>query len=183
MGPNLQNKASQPDPPSLIQPGPDTKFEDTPLDVTLRHFFSRHVASLRFTSLFFAFVRVILRFFTIFCESGSQNGRFSRSFFDKFGLLDEKIDFVKIVLPSRRNAYFQGFGTNRCEISGSKNGCKKRREKKMHKNALKIAFGTHFGAPGRVLDGPGRVRGLPRAPQERLKTAPRAEQECGPSAL
>ena len=104
------------DPPSLIQPGPDTKSGVAPLGVTLRRFFSRHVASFRFTSLFFVFVRAMLRFFTIFCESGSQNGRFSRSFFDKFGLLDAKIDFVKIVLPSRRNAYFRGFGTNRCEL-------------------------------------------------------------------
>ncbi len=141
---------------------------------------SRHFASLRFVSRFFC---VFLRILVNSGDFGSQNGGFWRSFFDKFWLLDEKIDFVKIVLPSRRNAYFQGFGTNRCEISGSKNGCKKRREKKMRKNALKIAFGTHFGAPGRVLDGPGRVRGLPRAPQERLKTAPRAGQGWGPSAL
>ena len=39
--------------PSLIQPGPDSKFDVPPLDVTLRRFFSLHVASLRFFSRMF----------------------------------------------------------------------------------------------------------------------------------
>ena len=77
-----------------------------PLDVTLRRFFACHVASCRFTSLFFAFFFVVVRFFTIFWGFGSQNGWFLRSFFDKIWLLDEKIDFAKNMLPSRRNAYF-----------------------------------------------------------------------------
>ena len=51
------------DPPSLIQPGPDSKFEDTLLDVTLRRFFSLHVASLRLTSLLFIFFASECEFF------------------------------------------------------------------------------------------------------------------------
>ena len=63
----LADELAEPqDPPSLIQPGPDTKFGNPPLGVTLRRFFSRHVASLRFASLFFDFFRVGLRFFAIF---------------------------------------------------------------------------------------------------------------------
>ena len=42
-----------------------------------------------------------------------------------------------------------------------------------------MASGSNFGALGRVLDGPGRVRGGLGAPQERPKTAPRAEHEWG----
>ena len=57
---------------------------------------SRHVASLRFTSRFFVFFGDFARFFAIFGDVGSQNGGFWRSFFDKIGLLDEKIDFVKM---------------------------------------------------------------------------------------
>ena len=49
----------------------------------------------------------------------------------------------------------------------------------MRKNALKIAFGMHFDAPGCVLDGLGRVWGggpQPAPAQNRAKNAP---QELG----
>ena len=52
----------------------------------------------------------------------------------------------------------------------------------MRKHALKIAFGMHFGAPGCVLDGLGRVWGggpQPAPAQNRAKNAP---QELGKSA-
>ena len=54
------------DPPSLIQPGPGTKFDDTLLGVTSRRILSRHVASLRFTSLCFAFFCVFFANFRVF---------------------------------------------------------------------------------------------------------------------
>ena len=91
------------DPPSLIQPGPDSNFSNPPLDATLRRFFPVPVASLRLTSPFFAFFRVGSRFLAIFCDVGSQNGGFWKSFFDKIGLLDEKIDFAKMCVFLRRN--------------------------------------------------------------------------------
>ena len=50
-------------------------------------------------------------------------------------------------------------------------------EKRCKKMCKKIAVASHFGAPGCFLDGPGRVRGGLRVPQERPKTAPRAEEE------
>ena len=66
------------DPPSLIQAGPDSKFGVPLLGVTSRRILSRHVASLRFTSLCFAFFCDFLRIFTFFCDFGSQNGGFWR---------------------------------------------------------------------------------------------------------
>ena len=108
---------------------------------------------------------------------GCENGGFGRSFFDKIQLLDKKIDFAKIALPSRRNAYFQGFATNFCTVLGSKNGCQKRHGKKMQKNVQKKGSGSKFGALGCVLDGLGRDRAVRRASQERFKTAPRFGEE------
>ena len=75
------------DPASLNHLAPDTKFDTAFLDVTLRRFFACHVASCRFTSLFFAFFSVALRIFTMFCDFGSQKGRLWRQFFDDIGLL------------------------------------------------------------------------------------------------
>ena len=114
---------------------------------------------------------------------GCENGGFGKSFFDKIRLLDEKIDFAKIALPSRRNAYFQGFAINFCTVLGSKSGCQKRHGKKMQKNVQKKGSGSKFGALGCVLDGLGRARGVPRASQERPKTAPKFVGEWVPRAL
>ena len=50
-------------------------------------------------------------------------------------------------------------------------------EKRFEKMRKKMASGSNFGALGRVLDGPGHVRGRSEGSQERSKTAPRAEQD------
>ena len=54
------------DPPSLNHPAPDTKFRVPSLGATLHHFFSRHVASYRFTSPFLAMFSAFSRFLTNF---------------------------------------------------------------------------------------------------------------------
>ena len=43
----------------------------------------------------------------------------------------------------------------------------------------KMASDVHWSASDCVLDGPGFIRDAPRASQERLKRAPKAEQEPG----
>ena len=53
----------------------------------------------------------------------------------------------------------------------------------MPKNVQKKASGSKFGALGCVLDGLGRARGVPRASQERPKTAPRFEEGWVPRPL
>ena len=50
-------------------------------------------------------------------------------------------------------------------------------EKRCNKNVQKKGSGSKFGALGCVLDGLGRARGVPRASQERPKTAPTSEEE------
>ena len=52
-------------------------------------------------------------------------------------------------------------------------------EKRVLKIRKKTASGLHLDASACVLDGPGFVRDTPRAPQEQLRRAPRAEQEPG----
>ena len=114
---NLAGRAETP--PSLIQAAPDKNFTLRRGPVRTIAFFrvmSRHFRVTSRYLAFFAMFSIFCVFFAIFCDFGSENGGFGRLFFDKFGLLDEKIDFVKIVLPSRRNAYFRGLGTNRCEL-------------------------------------------------------------------
>ena len=56
-------------------------------------------------------------------------------------------------------------------------------EKRCKTICKKKASGLKFGALGCVLDGLGRARGVPRAAQERPKTAPRAEQGRVPRGL
>ena len=48
---------------------------------------------------------------------------------------------------------------------------------------LKKALGSKFSALGCVFDGLGSARGVPRAPQEWPKSAPRAGRSCLPRAL
>ena len=150
------------------------------LCVALCRVMSRHFASPR---VFFAFCGVGLRFFVTFGDFGSQNGAFWRSLFDKIGSLDEKIDFAKICVFPRENKYFQSFGTNRCELLHKKIDTKSDLKTNCEKMRKKIALGSHFGALGCVLDGSGRVWGGPGASQERPKTAPRAGDDWGASAL
>ena len=132
---------------------------------------SRHFASFRFFCFSFAPDCDFSRFFEILAlKTEGLGGHFSinlgcqtkKSILRKCVFYLEKIDIFKVSV----------------QIVAKFNEKKSIRKATWNKDAKKcekIAFGSHFGAPGNVLDGPGASG----AARERPKSGPRRPQELG----
>ena len=80
-----------------------------------------------FSTLFF------LDFSSFWPPKTKPKSSFFRYFF-------ENVDFVKILLPSRRNCYFSGFGPRKINIKSMQNRIRKKHRKKHHKNRFRPPF-------------------------------------------